>query len=292
MLNLALFLFTWAVSSASHYPDDQFAEDSLRLAHQQITCYQNNPENHAWKKKLWDGYELSLGPTPHAAENPEEACTAAIYNATGKVMFRTTGFNTRYHHATGTDIDGDGAPDVVLMTDTGGGNHCCWEIEVVSLRPKPHLVFSYNPQGAFSFRKDRDGNTTLWSIEGGLVEIGYSMADRSFALMVHKVIDGKLTNVTPEFCPAVFDEERFVGERSRLTDAEVARFKSVQKISEGDWETSLAILEIALQHVYCRDWEKAQQAIHSMWPAYDQPRVLDVLKKEFLRMYPEATQTH
>ena len=194
MLNLVFFLFTWAVSStASPSPERQFAEDSLRVAHQQIVCYQNHPENRPWKKKLWDGYELSLGPTAHAADNPEEACTAAIYNSAGKVVFRTTGFNTRYHHATGTDIDGDGAPDVVLMTDTGGGNHCCWEIEVVSLRPKPHLLFSYNPQGAFSFRKDRDGNTTLWSIEGGLVEIGYSMADRPFALMVHKFRGGKLT---------------------------------------------------------------------------------------------------
>jgi hypothetical protein len=292
MLNLLLCLFTWPMPSASlFHPAHQSPEDSLPQARQQVTCYQTNPDNRAWKKKLWDGYELSLGPTPDAADNPEEACTAAIYNTAGKVVFRTTGFNTRYHDATGMDIDGDGAPDVVLMTDTGGGNHCCWELEVVSLRPKPHLVFRYNPAGAFSFRKDRDGNTSLWSVEGALIEVGYSMADRPFALMVHKVIDGKLTNVTPESCPAVFEDERFVADKSRLSEAEIARFKSVQKISENDWETSLALVEIALQHVYCRQREKAEQAIHSMWPAYDQARVLDVLKKEFLRLYPEATKS-
>jgi hypothetical protein len=292
MLNLLVSFSIWAIPPVSlHHPVHQSPEDSLRQARQQIVCYQTNPDNRAWKKKLWDGYELSLGPTPHAADNPEEACTAAIYNAAGKVVYRSTGFNTRYHDATGMDIDGDGAPDVVLMTDTGGGNHCCWEIEVLSLQPKPHLVFTYNPAGAFSFRKDRDGRATLWSVEGGLIEIGYSMADRPFALMVRKVIDGKLTNVTPESCPAVFEDERFVADRSRLTDAEVARFKSVQKISENEWETSLAVSEIALQHAYCRQWEKAEKVIHSMWPAYDQARVLDVLKKEFLRIYPEATKS-
>jgi hypothetical protein len=195
------FVHLGYTASFSTQPVHQSPEDSLRQARQQIVCYQTNPDNRAWKKKLWDGYELSLGPTPHAADNPEEACTAAIYNAAGKVVYRSTGFNTRYHDATGMVIDGDGAPDVVLMTDTGGGNHCCWEIEVLSLQPKPHLVFTYNPAGAFSFRKDRDGRATLWSVEGGLIEIGYSMADRPFALMVRKVIDGKLTNVTPESCP-------------------------------------------------------------------------------------------
>src|SRR5215471_14320983 len=38
-----------------------------------ISCWdQGNqkPPNRAYTKKLWDGYEISLGPTPHAAENP------------------------------------------------------------------------------------------------------------------------------------------------------------------------------------------------------------------------------
>jgi hypothetical protein len=292
MLNLVLFAIVLATLSPftpAVFP--QSPSDSVRQQSQEISCYQMNAGNRAWKKKLWDGYELSLGPTPHGADNPEEACTAAIYNQAGKVVFRTTGFNTRYHDATGMDIDGDGAPDVVLMTDAGGRNHCCWEIEVFSLRPKPHLVFTYNPAGMFSFRKDRDGNAALWSTEGGLIEIGYSMADRPFALMVQRVIGGKLTNVTPQSCPEVFQDKRLASDRDRLTGSEVARFTAVTKISENDWETSLAILEIALQYVYCGRWEKAEQVIQSMWPAYDQKRVLEVLDKEFRRIYPEAAKT-
>src|SRR5215471_3231828 len=46
-------------------------------------------QNRAYTKKLWDGYELSLGPTRNSQGGGDE-CTAAIYNQAGHVVFRTT----------------------------------------------------------------------------------------------------------------------------------------------------------------------------------------------------------
>lgn len=57
-----------------------------------IACYAESKKNEAYKKKLWDGYEISLGPAP-SPEEVEYRCTGAIYNSSGRVVFRTSGFN-------------------------------------------------------------------------------------------------------------------------------------------------------------------------------------------------------
>src|SRR6266852_4431613 len=108
-----------------------------------IACYaERDKDNSAHTKKLWDGYEISLGPARDGTENADgDNCTAAIYNRAGKVVYRTTGFSVVFDESeTGEDFDGDGHPEVVFKTDTGGGNHCCWSYNVVSLWPRPHKL--------------------------------------------------------------------------------------------------------------------------------------------------------
>jgi hypothetical protein len=110
-------------------------------------CYYERKENAAYRKALWEGYEISLG----LAANPEEVeyrCTAAIYNGAGRVVFRTSGFNVVFdEEQTGKDFDGDGKPEVVFRTDTGGGNHCCWGYIIFSLSPRPHKLFEISMEG-------------------------------------------------------------------------------------------------------------------------------------------------
>src|SRR5256886_17429537 len=70
-----------------------------------ISCYSDHKDNAPHKKKLWDGYEISLGPS-RDPEAVEEKCTAAIYNSTGRVVFRTNGFNVVFdEEQTGKDLD-------------------------------------------------------------------------------------------------------------------------------------------------------------------------------------------
>jgi hypothetical protein len=112
----------------------------------QIACYTYPKTTESYKKKLWDGYEISLGPARNAAGGGGDDCTAAIYNAAGKVVFRTTGFGVIFDEDhTGDDFDGDGKPEVVFMTDESGGAHCCWVYNIVSRAPKPHKLFDLGP---------------------------------------------------------------------------------------------------------------------------------------------------
>ena len=74
-----------------------------------IACRVYPPSTESYKRKLGDGYEISLGPARNATGAGEDQCTAAIYNRAGKVVFRTTGFGVIFDEdLTGTDFDGDG----------------------------------------------------------------------------------------------------------------------------------------------------------------------------------------
>ena len=122
-----------------------------------VACYaERGKDNSPHTRKLWDGYEISLGPARNAtADGDGDNCTAAIYNRAGKVVYRTSGFNVVFDEdATGEDFDDDGHPEVVFKTDTGGGNHCCWSYNVVSLWPRPHKLVDVPQAGAVDFRKD------------------------------------------------------------------------------------------------------------------------------------------
>src|SRR5215831_14996054 len=181
-------------------------QDRLRPEPQEISCHQMRPQNRAWKKKLWDGYEISLGPTPQPAESPDQGCTAAIYNQAGRVVFRTTGFSVIFdENHTGQDFDNDGKPEVVFKTDSGGGNHCCWAYNVVSLWPKPHRLFDIEEPGAVEFEKDNQGRMVIWQRNAGTHEFT-SEARTPFAEKVLRVHEGKLVDVTPEFCWRIFSD--------------------------------------------------------------------------------------
>jgi hypothetical protein len=66
------------------------------------------------KKKLWEGYEVSVGPTAYFGDDSgaDDACMAVIYDQFGREVYRTTGPGVKLDRATGMDVDGDGAPDV------------------------------------------------------------------------------------------------------------------------------------------------------------------------------------
>jgi hypothetical protein len=228
----------------------------------EVACYDYRKDNAPHKKDLWDGYEIALGPARNAEETGN-ACTAAIYNKGGKVVFRTNGFNVVFdEELTGQDFDGDGKPEVVFRTDTGGGNHCCWGYIVYSLSPRPHKLFEIAMEGKVDFERDKEGRMVIWervSAPGGFLT---SMAGRPFAEKVSRVREGKLVDATPEFCRS--SDPRF--ERSDLTPEDLKR---LDKAGEPGFEAEdiLSALEArTAQHVYCHEFDEALKDLN-LWPS-------------------------
>lgn len=248
----------------------------------QISCRSDDEKNAAYKKKLWDGYEISLGPV----RTPEEAefrCTAAIYNSAGKVVFRTNGFNVTFdENLTGEDFDGDGKPEVVFQTDTGGGNHCCWGYIIYSLSPKPHKLFEIAMEGRVDFEKDKDGKMVIWQLVS-VPSLETSMADRPFATKVFRVRDGKLADSTPEFCAT--KDERV--ERHSMTPEEMKKLEAAVQSGSTDGEEIISGVEARIaQHVFCHQYDEALKNLN-LWPPSQRQEVMDVFEKGFAEDYPE-----
>lgn len=233
-----------------------------------VECRADSSANQPFRRKLWDGYEVSLRPHRNDSEDGGR-CTAAIYSRDGRVQYRTTGFNVVFDEdLTGKDFEGDGKPDVVFRTDTGRGNDCCWVYNIVSPWPKPHRLFDVSEEGLVEFKPDAQGKMTL-----GVRRFGgggdFSMASRPFAEKVYRVNHGKLVDSTPEFCKAIFSDDRGDGQPSSniLTPDNLRRLRgSSRPDRDGDLEAVASALQSrALQHVFCRQFDKAMRDLN-LWP--------------------------
>jgi hypothetical protein len=270
-----LIFFAACLCPSLHAQDDSDA----------ISCYSNRESNPAQKKKLWDGYEISLGPARNGVEN-DTPCTAAIYNSAGHVVFRTSGFNVVFDQdLTGQDFDGDGKPDVVFRTDTGGGNHCCWGYIIFSLWPKPHKLFEIAMEGRVDFEKDKDGKMVIWERVSAPAAFGTSMAQRPFAAKVSRVKNGKLVDVTSDFCGS--KDERLERGYLKPEDLKKLATASAQGTGSYDDEGIISTLESrTAQHVFCHEYDEALKDIN-LWPPDKRDDVVENLAESFKGEYPE-----
>jgi len=260
----------------------------LQQAGQEISCRSTSSENRAWKKKLWDGYEISLGPARNA-HGDGDGCTAAIYNGSGRVVFRTTGFSVILDQShTGQDFDGDGKPEVVFMTDTGGGNHCCWGYTVVSLWPKPHRLFDLDNALAVRFEKDKQGKMIIWQPLVGpyglTTEARVPGAERVF-----RVREGKLVDATPEFCSRIFsdEDENYRTWVHDLTPENIKKLQAAPSLENLENEDiASGLLSRALQHVSCRQFDAALDDLN-LWPEDTRAKMKTIFSQSIKQDYPE-----
>ena len=260
------------------------------FAAQELGCYayayrDSSPPS---RRALWDGYEVSVGPTPAARENPDYGCTAAIYNRAGRVVFRTTGFNVVFDEdGTGMDFDGDGKAEVVLKSDTGGGNHCCWSYHVVSLWPKPHELVEIPEPGAVRFEEDQQGRVVIWAHTPGPTGVG-PLAERPFADRALRFSAGKFVDVTSEFCADMFSDSNQTF--WQLTPERIRRFQSARGSSESwsqqEKETADVLLSRALQRVFCRQYEEALSDL-DLWPEATREGMKADFAKSVKEDYPD-----
>jgi hypothetical protein len=255
-----------------------------------ISCHAADlpkPENRPYIKKLWDGYEISLGPARNSQGDGDQ-CTAAVYNAAGRVVFRTTGFNVIFdENHTGQDFDGDGKPEVVFITDTGGGNHCCWAYNVISLFPKPHKLFDIDAPGAVRFEKDDRRRMVIWQRTPG--PYGFtSMARTPFAERISRVREGKLVDATPEFCSRIFSDgnENYKTWNRELTPERIKGLGASDKIDDENEEVVSSLLSRALQHVFCRQFDDALSDLN-LWPEASRGKMKTAFAESIKQDYPE-----
>jgi hypothetical protein len=245
-------------------------------------------ENPAFKRKLWDGYEISLGPS-HNGDEYENKCTAAIYDRAGKVVYRTSGFSVVFDmDLTGKDFDGDGKPEVVFKTDTGGGMHCCWAYNVISLSPTPHKLFDIEQSGAVRFEQDAEGRMVIWKLTAG--PYGFtSMARQPFAEKVFRVRNSALVDATPEFCEKILGGKNGndPADERIFTPENIEKFRLPDGMKQEEKEDFIsALLSEALQRVFCRRFDEAMKILDH-WPEATRTKVKNEFAASIKDDYPE-----
>lgn len=218
----------------------------------------------------------------------EDACAIEVRDASGRVLFSEIGFDTALDTATGRDIDNDGSPDIVVAVDQGGGNRCCWQHTILSMKPAPHVV------GAFEyphFEIDRDGRTTIWTVVP-FYDLGWSMADSPTIVVADQYRAGKLVDITKEYCDSILAGKatgvaNLSFELADLTPLAIAQSRGAEGKPSYDAEMArVAASTMALQMIYCGKESDARALIARVWPERDQEETRARLSKAAASVKP------
>jgi hypothetical protein len=255
---------------------------------EKLSCSTSPVDKSFGRKKLWDGYEVSVDPTAHFEGNSDadDACTAAIYDPSGKEVYRTTGPGVMLDPATGMDVDGDGAPEVVLMNGSSGGGDGSWDVEVVSLKPQAHLLFKFDEDSPPApFRKDSQGRVVLWSWQAMYLNKYYSIPNalaRIYKQKVMRFTDGELRDVTAEYSGEIEKSPDFPRPtKNEKKDLKESKIISGEFENLDDQESASKVLSLIVQYIFCRRFQEALNVIREAWPEQDRANLIKSLQEIF-----------
>jgi hypothetical protein len=255
-----------------------------------LSCQQGQADRTA-KKTTIQTLAVTIAPSPKP-EDVEEACTAEVRDRGGKVVFQSQGFNTELMDTNGRDVDNDGHPDIVVGTDTGGGNRCCWAYAVISPVPRPHVVIKLPPA---HFESDENGKTVIWTTVA-FYDMGPSMAESPVVEQAQQFRKGRLEEVTSEYCPAMLSNQArgyasMTDVLEQLTSARKhASQQSGSSPSDEVRQTRVAATTLALQAVYCGRDDMAATVIRDVWPAAEQAGMRATIRKAAGSQWPAIAQ--
>src|SRR5271166_1832735 len=177
----------------------------------------------------------------------------------------------------GTDLNGDGKPEIVL-SGYSGGLHCCYTYEIVSLDAKPQVLHTFSNPVPIQFEKQADGTVLIRASDG---VFDYFMVPHQEAVIPQLVLrpeGNNLVDVSAQY-PDLYDKE-IAQTRGRLTTEELEKFRKSNyhdKLFTDQFPTVRKVLTIVLDYMYSGREEKAWQALDEMWPAADVTRVKSLI---------------
>lgn len=233
-------------------------------------------------RMLWTGYQLRAYPS----RDKDKTCTAEIVDRDGGVVFSRDEVQFEWNAATGRDVNGDRAPDVVLEGFTGGA-HCCWRYWIFSFSPGPTLVGELDNDEPVSFGLASRGRMVLHTYEEAFNNFDGLCYACSPRVDLYFVLEGdQFKNVTSEFITdPVLD-----GMRKRLEMVPLERFRqlsSTQDLAPDLRDAKTAVLTLALAYLYSGHEDQAWKTLQEDWPAADLARV----KQQILAARSKGTLT-
>lgn len=239
-------------------------------------------------RQLWDGYTLQVGP---AQGDHVNECFAAVIAPDGKTLFEVSGADATMLQITGRDVNGDGKPDVVLLTHAANSPENVYSI--VGTAEPAGLIRQIVTAATLSFEgRGEDGRTEIVTRDTAFRGFDGLPADKTPKPLIFLRLKGKdIHNVSQVYWPEY--EREIALARGRLGKKDMELFTDdggnlpkpdkPKELSPQEWEhlqeIKGVVLEIALDYLYGGRGQEAWKTISEMWPLADRQRI----RQEILR---------
>lgn len=241
-----------------------------------------------WTENLWDGYTIEITAAPSGA--PAQ-CRAALKSADGKVLFEVTGAEALVNPISGSDVNGDGKPDVVIETHRTAGQ-CCYTYSILTPGENPPLLRQITTTPPLLFEdRDNDGKVEIATHDFAFVGIeGLGESDSPRPLVVFRLRGSTLYNVSPAYWPEYQREvevaksslsrngqELLIGRNNNSGTSAGGGGGKPKELSPGEEKQLLdakgAVLTMVLNYLYGGKGEDAWKTIRELWTDRDKDRI-------------------
>jgi hypothetical protein len=217
-----------------------------------------------------DGYLVQMFPGP---KKTPYRCRGTITPPKGVRVTVAQEWALSIDDISGTDVNGDGTPDVVFDAFTGG-ELCCYVYWIVSLQKKPEVIREIRNQVPLVFRKRPDGGAEIRTGEGSFDLFFLPHAASVIPELVLRLQGDQLVDISSQY-PEEYDQQ-IAKARSELTPADLEKFRQSrynQRMFADQLITVKRVLTIVLNYLYSGREQQAWQALDELWPPSDKDRV-------------------
>ena len=214
-----------------------------------------------------NGFTIEVKPR---TDREAAACRATIRSPRGQTIFELEDWGIEIDPITGEDVNGDGQPDVVLASFSGGA-HCCWKYHIISLGQSPGVLRDFENSSKASFKDLKgDGRIEILIRDGTFDEkfhLGHPYSP--FPLLIVRLRGDEFENVGDGFWGEF--EKEILEQRRGLKASDLRQFLNSNLTEAHDaesyLETESRILKIVLGYLYAGRSEQARNTLSELWPA-------------------------
>lgn len=138
-------------------PPTHIASAGLTAPRDPVLAYVPAPPTHT--ERAFGAFRVVHDSRPHADWDMDRWDRVQVFRDGQRLLEVTSdelGANLTVHESTGRDITGDGVPEIVLSSDSGG-NHCCEDVVIYSVTPTVHRI-AYESSAFCIALDDLDGD--------------------------------------------------------------------------------------------------------------------------------------
>ena len=230
------------------------------------------------------GFKIEVKPVTDPNDSDSMVCHASVTSPKGEAVYSVDDWGAEIDPITGKDINGDGEPDAVLVSYSGGA-HCCWTYHIIRLGKNPGLIAEFENQSSAEFKDlktDGQYEIVIWdgSFDYGL---GMAHAFSVFPRLIVQLRGNEFVDVSSDFWPKYRKEVEHA--RKEIDDKRLQAFRQYDPTSGEDdlkyLQAKHEILSTILDYVYGGKTDEAKSLLDHWWPKESQEQVWNEIMKGY-----------